>query len=119
MELRNIGQRVTSAEFPADQYRLRDAESTGKSHGGGMCFYISERWCTDLTVLKKMCCPDLETLFINCKPFYSLREICLFILVSLYIHSQAHMSSALQKLADQITETEQKHPDGFNLSRGL
>ncbi len=37
----------------------RDTESTGKSHGGGTCFYINERWCTDVTVLKKMCCSDL------------------------------------------------------------
>ncbi len=90
----------------------RDAESTGKLRCGGTCFYINERWwCTDVTVLKKMCCSDLETLFINCKPFYSPREICSFILVSVYIPLQAHVSSALQKLADQITDTEQKHPD--------
>ncbi len=58
----------------------REAESTGKSRGSGTCFYINERWCTDVTVLKKMY--DLETLFINWKPFYSLREFCSFILVS-------------------------------------
>ncbi len=28
----------------------RNAESTGKSRGGGTCFYINERWCTDVTV---------------------------------------------------------------------
>ncbi len=83
----------------------RDAESTGKLCGGGMCFYINERWCTDVTVLKQMCCPDLEVLFINCKPFYSPREFCLFILVSVYIPPQVHVSSALQK------HTEQQHPD--------
>ncbi|KAL0180398.1 hypothetical protein M9458_025840, partial [Cirrhinus mrigala] len=70
----------------------RDAESTGKSRGGGTCFYISERWCTDVTVLKKMCCSDLEALFIDCKPFYSPREFCSFILVSVYIPPQAHVS---------------------------
>ncbi len=42
-----------------------------------------------------MCCFDLETLFINYKPFYSPREICLFILVSFYINPQAHVSLAL------------------------
>ncbi len=109
----------------ADHY----AESTRKSRGGGTCFYINEKWCTDVTVLKKMCCSNLETLFINCKPFYSPREIHSFILVSVYIPSQAHVSSALQKLADQITETEQHHPDSVlfilgdfnkaNLSREL
>ncbi|KAK2920745.1 hypothetical protein Q8A73_000230 [Channa argus] len=69
----------------------RDAESTGKSRGGGTCFYINNRWCSDVTVLKKMCCSDLESLVINCKPFYSPREFCSFILVSVYIPPQAHL----------------------------
>ncbi|KAI2647093.1 RNA-directed DNA polymerase from mobile element jockey [Labeo rohita] len=89
----------------------RDAESTGKSRGGRTCFYINERWCTDVTVLKKMCCSDLEALFIDYKPFCSPREFCSFILVSVYIPPQANVSLALQKLAYQITDTEQKHPD--------
>ncbi|KAK3513823.1 hypothetical protein QTP70_028860, partial [Hemibagrus guttatus] len=59
----------------------RVAESAGKSRGGGTCFYINERWCTDATALKKMCCPDLEVFFITCKPFYSPREFSLFILL--------------------------------------
>ncbi len=96
----------------------RDAESTGKSRGGGTCFYIIERWCTDVTVLKKMCCSDLETLFINCKPFYSPQEFCSFILVSVYIPPQAHVSSALQKLADLIIDTEQQHPDSVLIILG-
>ncbi len=96
----------------------REAESTGKSRGGGTCFYINERWCTDVTVLKKMCCYDLETLFINCKPFYSPREFCSFILVSVYIPPHANARSALQKLADQITETEQQHPDSVLIILG-
>ncbi len=74
--------------------------------------------CTDVTVLKKMCCSDLETLFINCKPFYSPREFCSFILVSVYIPPQAHVSTALQKLADQITDTEQQHPDSVLIILG-
>ncbi len=63
-----------------------------------------------------MCCSDLETLFINCKPFYSPREIYSFILVSVYIPPQAHVSSALQKLADLITE--QQHPDSVLIILG-
>ncbi len=95
----------------------RDAES-GKSRSGGTCFYINERWCTDVTVLQKMCCSDLETLFINCKLFYSLQEICLFILASVYIPPQANVRSALQKLADQITDTEQNHPNSVLIILG-
>ncbi len=71
--------------------------------------------CTDVTVLKKMCCSDLETLFINCKPFYSRLKICSFI-VSVYIPPQSHVSSVLQKLVDQITE--QKYPDSVLIISG-
>ncbi len=59
-------------------------------------FYINEGWCTDVTVLKKMCCPNLEALFINCKPFYSPREFSSFILVSVYIPPDARVSAALE-----------------------
>ncbi len=90
----------------------------GKSCGGRTCFYINERWCTDVTVLKKMCCSDLEMLLIHCKPFYSLHVICSFILVSVYIPPQAHVSSALQKLSDLITDTEQQHPDSVLIILG-
>ncbi len=58
-----------------------------------------------------MCCSVLEALFINCKLFYSPQEIFSFILVSVYISPHADMRSAVQKLADLITETEQKHTD--------
>ncbi len=61
-----------------------------------------------------MCCSDIETLFIN----YSPREFCSFILLSVYIPPQAHVSSALQKLADQITEAEQQHPDSVLIILG-
>ncbi len=94
------------------------AESMGKSHGGRTCSYINERWCTDVTVLKKMCCPDLEVLFINFRPFYSLQEVCSFILESVYIPPQAHVSLALQKLANLITETEQQHLDSVLIILG-
>ncbi len=86
----------------------RVTESSGKTRGGGLCFYINEGWCTDVTVLKKMCCPNLEALFINCKPFYSPREFSSFILVSVYIPPDARVSAALELLADQITHTDQR-----------
>ncbi len=96
----------------------RITESLGKTRGGGLCFYINEGWCTDVTVLKKMCCPTLEALFINCKPFYSPREFTSFILVSVYIPPDARVSAALELLADQITHTEQRYPDSFIIILG-
>lgn len=91
----------------------RVAESTGKTRGGGLCFYINEGWCTDITTLKKMCFSNVEALSINCKPFYSPREFSSFILVNVYIPPQACVSVVLQQLADYITDTEQQHPDSL------
>ncbi|KAL0146691.1 hypothetical protein M9458_058031 [Cirrhinus mrigala] len=89
----------------------RSAELTGKTRGGGLCFYINEGWCSDVTTLKKMCSPNLEALFINCKPFYSPREFSSFILVNVYVPPDACVSAAMQELAEQITDTEQRYPD--------
>ncbi len=76
-----------------------------------------------------MCSPNLEALFINSKPFYSLREFSSFILVNVYVPPDACVSAAMQQLAEQISEKEQRYPDSLliilkdfnqaNLSREL
>ncbi len=48
----------------------------------------------------------------------ALTRMNLFILVSVYIPPQAHVSSALQKLADLITDTEQQQPDSVLIILG-
>ncbi len=100
------GQRASFAGIPALQSRLHHRVN-GKTRGGGLCFYINEGWCSDVTTLKKMCSPNLETLFLNCKPFYSPREFYSFILVNVY---HVSVSAAMQKLAEQISEMEQRYP---------
>ncbi|KAI2648566.1 RNA-directed DNA polymerase from mobile element jockey [Labeo rohita] len=64
----------------------RVTESSGKTRGSGLCFYINEGWCT---------------------------EFSSFILVSVYVPPDARVSAALKLLADQITHTEQRYPDSF------
>ncbi len=78
---------------------------------------------------KKMCSSNLEALFINCKPFYSPREFFSFILMNVYMPPDVCVSAAMQQLAKQISEREQKYPDSLliiigdfnkaNLSREL
>jgi hypothetical protein len=91
----------------------RNTELSGKTKGGGICFYLNVGWCTDVTVLEKTCSPHLESLFINCKSFYSPREFSSFVMVGVYIPPQACVADALQQLADQITDIEKKHPDSL------
>lgn len=69
-------------------------------------------------MLKKICCPHLQALFINTKPFYSPQEFYSFILASVYIPPQACMREALQRLANQITSMEQEHPDSLVIILG-
>lgn len=67
-----------------------------KTRGGGLCFYTNEGWCTDMSVLKKVCCTNFIRVFL----VYS----------SECIHSSFLMSATQEKLADQIT---QSYPDSF------
>ncbi len=65
-----------------------------------------------------MCSPKLEALFINCKPFYSPREFSSFILVNVYVPPDVCVSAAMQQLAEQISETEQRYPDSLLIILG-
>jgi len=66
-----------------------------------------------VTVLKKMCYPNLEALFINCEPIYSQLELSSFILVSMYIPLDTRANAVLKLLVDQITHTKQCYQDSF------
>lgn len=96
----------------------RVTELSGKSQGGGICFYVNEGWRINVTELMKSCCPELETLFINCKPFFSPREFSSTILVGVYIPPQAFVGEAKRRPADQIISVEQKHPDSVLIILG-
>lgn len=91
----------------------RDKELSGKTKGGGVCFYINNRWCTDVTVIHQHCSPDLEYFIINCKPFYSPREFASFTLVGVYIPPQANVQDAQRTLTEQILCVEQTNPDSL------
>ena len=87
----------------------RITELSGKSEGGGICFYIHEGWCTVVTVLHEYLDMNLEFLVLNCKSFYSPREFSCFILVGVYIPPKAKVGKAERRLARLITCLEQEH----------
>ena len=96
----------------------RHTELSGKTKGGGICFYINCGWCNDVTVIHQYCSPDLEYFLINCKPFYSPREFASFILVGVYIPPQANVQEAQRMLADQILCVERTNPDSLVIVLG-
>lgn len=54
--------------------RADRGKSSGKDRGGGVCVYMSNRWCTQYTVRETGCTPDAEYLCLSLRPFYLPRE---------------------------------------------
>ncbi|XP_058038014.1 uncharacterized protein LOC131197679 [Ahaetulla prasina] len=110
----------SSLNIPGFQIERSDRipETSGKKKGGGLCLYINSSWCQDFNIIYKFCDNNLETLIINCKPYYSPREFSSFLLIAVYVPPQACVNEALRTLADQIMEAEAKHPDSLAIVLG-
>ncbi len=91
----------------------RMEELTGKSRGGGVCFYINNSWCNErnLHSIKSFCSPDLEFHMLLCRPFWLPREFTAIIITAVYIPPQANTDQALKELYRNISEQETTHPD--------
>ena len=60
-----------------EPYRTdRDSRQTGKERGGGVCLYVSEKFCdrANVTVNQRMCTPELELISVSLRPRYLPRE---------------------------------------------
>ncbi len=91
----------------------RTDELTGKSRGGGVCFYINNSWCDERNIhsIKSFCSPDLEFHTLLCRPFWLPREFTAIIITAVYIPPQANTDQALRELYRNISEQETAHPD--------
>ncbi|XP_047657966.1 uncharacterized protein LOC113651947 isoform X2 [Tachysurus fulvidraco] len=118
-----------SAEVPDSAIELmgfsvhhsdRTKELTGKSRGGGVCFFINNSWCDErnLHSIKSSCSPDLEFLMLLCRPFWLPREFTAVIITAVYIPPQANTDQALKELYRNISEQETAHPDAAFIVTG-
>ncbi len=91
----------------------RTEELTGKSRGGGVCFYFNNSWCNERNIhsIKSFCSPDLEFHTLLCRPFWLPREFTAIIITAVYIPPQANTDQALKELYRNISEQETTHPD--------
>ncbi len=91
----------------------RTEDLTGKSRGGGVCFYINNLWCDERNIhsIKSFCSPDLEFHTLLCRPFWLPREFTAIIITAVYIPPQANTDQALKELYRNISEQETTHPD--------
>ncbi len=86
----------------------RTKELTGKSRGGGVCFYINNLCCDErnLHSIKSFCSPDLEFHMLLCRPFWLPREFTAIIITAVYIPPQANTDQALKELYGNISGQE-------------
>ncbi len=98
----------------------RTKELTGKSRGGGVCFYINNSWCNDRNIhsIKSFCSPDLEFHMLLCRPFWLPREFTAIIITAVYIPPQANTDQALRELYGNISEQETMNPDAAFIIMG-
>lgn len=78
----------------------RSKDATGQSHGGGVCFYVNERYCKTIHVRERICTPDIELLSISLRPFYLPREFPQLFFTLIYIHPRANATAAIQVITD-------------------
>ncbi len=64
----------------------RMKEFTGKSRGGGVCFFINNSWCDERNIhsVRSLCSPDLEYLTLLCRPFWLPRVFTAVIITGVY-----------------------------------
>ncbi|KAL0173686.1 hypothetical protein M9458_029654, partial [Cirrhinus mrigala] len=98
----------------------RTKELTGKSRGGGVCFFINNSWCDErnLHSIKSFCSPDLEFHMLLCRPFWLPREFTAIIITAVYIPPQANTDQALKELYGHISEQETVYPDAAFIVAG-
>ena len=60
----------------------RDAASSGKSRGGGLCIYINKDWCVNAASVAQHCSELVEFSIVICRPFYLPREFTSVIVVA-------------------------------------
>ncbi len=88
----------------------RTKELTGKSRGGGVCFYINNSSCDERNLHTYT---DLEFHMLLCRPFWLPREFTAIIITAVYIPPQANTDQALKvkELYGNVSEQEAVQPD--------
>ncbi|PIK46328.1 hypothetical protein BSL78_16816 [Apostichopus japonicus] len=96
----------------------RDRQITGKSQGGGVCFLINKKWCTDVRVISQATTPDMEHIMIKCRPFYLPQDFSSVTLTAVYIHPRADTNIAVEGLREIISICENSDPNTLSIVAG-
>ncbi|KAI3354770.1 hypothetical protein L3Q82_004596 [Scortum barcoo] len=78
--------------------------NSGKSKGGGVCFMVNNKWCSDVEIISTGCSPDLEHLMIRCRPYYLPREFTSVVMTAVYVPPHADNNKAMDELFGVIEQ---------------
>ena len=73
----NVRDESVAIDGFGEPYRIdRDSKRTGKERGGGVCLYVSEKFCdrASVTAKQRICTPELELISVSLRPRYLPRE---------------------------------------------
>ena len=64
-------------------------EASGKTSGGGVCTYINDNWCKNISVFDRHCDMNIEYMALSLRPNYLPREFPKIFVVTVYIPPDA------------------------------
>lgn len=63
----------------------RNAHTSRKSIGGGLCLFVDNSWATQCSIREQVCTPDYEILTVSFRPFYLPREFGQITVILAYV----------------------------------
>jgi len=93
-------------------------EDSLKESGGGICMYINNRWCKNISVKARYCDRNIELLVVSVRPFYLPREFSNIHVLVTYIPPDATYSEACSTLIEHIEPIENSQPDSVIIVLG-
>ena len=92
--------------------------ATGKTKGGGVCVFVNEKWCSNVTLKEQHCCADVELLTVALRPFYLTREFRQIFVTVVYIHPKADVKVAAEVIRRAVQKQETQCPESVRLIAG-
>ena len=77
-------------------------EASSKERGGGVCMFINDKWCNNISVKERLCDVNMELLVVSLRPFYLPREYNNVFVILAYITTDANYTDAAEKIAEII-----------------
>ena len=111
----------SDSAFMLEGFTLKRGDRTvdsGKSSGGGVCAYINNRWCSDVSMHDKRCNENIEYIVLSLRPFYLPREFNKIYVIVVYIPPGSDVKESENILSEVVRKTENSDPDAVKIIKG-